>query len=76
MKINATEFKAKCLALIDKVHETGEPLLITKWGRVVASLRPEIDRNQKPWLQVRGTAQWSGDPLGPAIDEDEVEALR
>ncbi len=76
MKISATEFKAKCLALIDQVHESGKPVLITKRGRVVASLIPQEDLDQKPWLQVRGTVQWSGDPLKPAVDEQEIEALR
>jgi len=76
MKISATEFKAKCLALIDQVHESGEPVLITKRGRIVASLIPQEDLHQKPWLQVRGMVQWSGDPLKPVVDEQEIEALR
>src|SRR5437762_10842468 len=63
MKISATEFKAKCLALIDQVHESGKPVLITKRGRVVASLIPQEDLDHKPWLLVRGTVQWQGDAL-------------
>ncbi len=38
--IKASEFKAKCLKLIDQVAETGETLVITKNGRPVAELRP------------------------------------
>jgi prevent-host-death family protein len=76
MKITATEFKAKSLALIDRVHETGEPIIITKRGRVVARLVADGDSDTKPWIRVRGCALWNGDPLQPAIDESEVEALR
>ena len=38
--IKASEFKAKCLALMDDVSRTGRPLSITKRGRVVARLIP------------------------------------
>ncbi|MFI5001277.1 MAG: type II toxin-antitoxin system Phd/YefM family antitoxin, partial [Reyranellales bacterium] len=32
-KINASTFKAQCLALIDEVAESGEPITITKRGK-------------------------------------------
>lgn len=38
--IKASEFKAKCLALIDQVARTGRPLLVTKNRKPVAELRP------------------------------------
>ena len=37
-KISATEFKAKCLGLLDDVQKTGEELVITKHGKPVAKL--------------------------------------
>jgi prevent-host-death family protein len=76
MKIAAAEFKAKCLALLDRVREDGQPITITKRGRVVAKLVPAADDDERPWLRVRGRARWIGDPLAPAIDEDEIDALR
>ena len=39
-EIKAGEFKAKCLRLIDEVNETGESIIITKRGKVVARLAP------------------------------------
>ncbi len=36
--INATEFKAKCLGLIDRVTEQGDTFTITKRGKAVATL--------------------------------------
>ncbi len=76
MKIAAAEFKAKCLALLDKVHEEGRSVTITKRGRVVARLVPADEDDERPWLRVRGRARWKGDPFGPVVDEDEVDALR
>ena len=36
----AGEFKTQCLAVMDKVLQTGEPVLITKHGKPVAKLVP------------------------------------
>lgn len=76
MKITATEFKAKSLALIDQVNESGEPIVITKRGRIVARLVPDGEEEARPWLRLRGKARWMGDPLKPAISESEVESLK
>lgn len=37
-QISASEFKARCLALLDDVAATGEPMVITKRGRPLARL--------------------------------------
>lgn len=74
--IPAAEFKAKCLALIDRVRERGEPITITKRGRVVARLVPAGDEDDRPWLRLRGTVKRYDDPFEPAIDESEIEALK
>jgi prevent-host-death family protein len=76
MKLAAAEFKARCLALLDRVHQSGESITITKRGRVVARLIPAGDVDDRPWLGLAHAARWRGDPLAPAIDELEVESLR
>ena len=38
--IKASEFKAKCLKLMDEVAESGEEIVITKHGRPVSKLVP------------------------------------
>jgi len=76
MKVPATEFKAKCLALLDQVRDQGRSITITKRGRVVARLVPAGDEDERPWLRVRGHARWRGDPLAPVVDDDEIDALR
>ena len=43
--IPAGQFKQKCLAILDTVAETHEPVIITKRGKPVARLMPlETDR--------------------------------
>ena len=76
MKVAAAEFKAKCLALLDEVHDHGRAITITKRGRVVARLVPAEDEDDRPWLKVRGRATWTGDPIAPAVEQDEIDALR
>lgn len=38
--VPAGEFKAKCLALLDEVAETGREVVVTKRGRAVARVSP------------------------------------
>lgn len=76
MKLAAAEFKARCLALLDEVHEHGRTLTITKRGRVVARLVPADDDEQRPWMRVRGRARWKGDPFAPAVEDADIDASR
>jgi prevent-host-death family protein len=73
--ITATEFKAKCLHLLDEVQRTGEELVISKRGRPVA--RVVAERASQPWLSLRGKkGGYKGDPFGPAVKESEIDALK
>lgn len=49
--VSATEFKAKCLALLDEVEEHGDVLTITKRGRPVATVQRAKD---KRWRSPEG----------------------
>jgi prevent-host-death family protein len=75
--IGAAEFKARCLKLIDEVHDTGRPLTITKRGRIVATLQPAGDDDEKPWLKLRGRGKYSyKDPFKPAVDPSDWDAIK
>ena len=39
-EITASRFKAQCLALLDEVSASGDPLVVTKHGRPVARVVP------------------------------------
>ena len=75
-KVAATEFKARCLALIDQVHDTGKPITITKRGKPVAVLQPLADEDAKPWLKLRGTITFYKDPFKPVLDESDIDVLK
>lgn len=72
--ITATEFKAKCLQLLDQVQRTGEDLVISKRGKPVA--RVVAERESKPWLALRNKGGFQGDPFEPVLKETEIEALK
>jgi prevent-host-death family protein len=76
--ISASDFKATCLALLDRVNETGRPLLITKRGKVVAQLAPPPPSTPNgKWLGCGvGTGKITGDVVAPAANPDEWNVLR
>jgi prevent-host-death family protein len=76
--VSTSEFKATCLALLDRVYETGEPLLITKHGKVVAQLvPPPVSERSGKWLGCGvGTGKILGDISGPAAEAEEWDVLR
>jgi prevent-host-death family protein len=48
MLISATEFKATCLELMDRVQQTGEEITITKHGKPLAKLAPVEPAHKAP----------------------------
>ena len=77
MKMTATEFKAKCLAVLDRVHASREPVTITKHGRVVAKLVPDVEAGEKPWLRLLARpVRWNGDPFAPVVAERDIDAFK
>ena len=75
--VTATEFKAKCLALIEQVYYSGQPVAISKHGKVMASLVKNVGGNDRPWLKLRGKGIWRDkDPFAPVIKESEVPRMR
>ena len=45
--VSLTEFKAKCLALLDEIEQRGETITITRRGRPAAVLGPPKKRRWK-----------------------------
>jgi len=78
-EIAISEFKAKCLSLLEQVRATRKPLRITRFGKPVAEVIPPspatIDR-EKWFGSMKNTFEILGDIVSPANDEDEWEVLR
>ena len=55
----------------------GGEVVITKRGRVVARLIGDVPGDERPWLALRQRpVRWKGDPLAPAVDRGDIEALK
>ena len=63
--IMASEFKAKCLQLMDRVANTGEQIVITKNGRPVSRLVPYRTKPRTLFGIDRGRIKIVGDIVGP-----------
>ena len=73
--IKASEFKAKCLALMDEVARTGKPVVVTKNGKPVAELRAYTGKRPKSPIGLhKGLIRIDGDIVSPM--DLEWEALR
>ena len=77
--VKASEFKAKCLKLMDQVAETGETLVITKNGRPAAQLGPVtplgpvVSKPATLFGAHRGQIRIKGDIVGPLDEAWEAE---
>lgn len=75
--IRASEFKAKCLAILDEVERTGEPITILKRGRPVARLVPPVlEEGAYPQSSLLGTVEFLGDVVEPVLPAEAWESER
>ncbi len=76
--VKASEFKARCLKILDDVARTGETVAISKRGRVVAELVPPRSRGSAryPQLALRGAGRTLGDIVAPAVPPEAWDAVR
>jgi prevent-host-death family protein len=76
-RVGATEFKARCLELMDRVAERRESYVITKRGKPVAKLAPLDRADDEPLFgRLRGLGEEVGDITGPVVPAEEWDALR
>jgi prevent-host-death family protein len=77
-QVAISEFKAKCLALLEQVHKTKKPILITRFGKPVAEVVPQSPVPEgTEWLgNLADTIEIVGDVVSPVIEENDWEALR
>ncbi len=77
IEVSISEFKAKCLALLEQVRKTREPIRVTRHGKPVAEIvppTPTVDRSK--WIGSLKDSMILGDIISPATDKDEWEAER
>ena len=76
-EIAISEFKAKCLAVLERVRSTKKPIRITRFGKPVAEVVPPTAvEDRKAWIgSMKNSMRITGDIVSPATDEDEWEVL-
>ena len=77
-KMAISEFKATCLAVLERVRRTGRSIVITRRGEPVAEVIPPPPASAGPeWLgALAGRGKISGDLIEPAAGPGEWEALQ
>jgi prevent-host-death family protein len=73
-EIKASEFKAKCLQLLDEVQSTGDEIIITKHGRPVGKLTAYRPRPQSPFGLHQGRIRARDDLTAPTGESWDAEA--
>jgi prevent-host-death family protein len=76
-EIAISEFKAKCLALLEEVQKTKKPIRVTRFGKPIAEVIPSWPPSTNEWMgSMKDEFQILGDIISPASDEDDWEALK
>ncbi len=76
--IAISEFKAKCLGILEEVRKTRKPIRVTRFGQPVAEvIPPSPDKTLGRRLgSMVGTGKIVGDIVGPTGSWDDWEASR
>lgn len=75
VSVPAGEFKAKCLQLIDDVHQDDLDLIVTKRGVPMVRVIPFREEKKKPFSSVIGRCgpiRVVGDIVSPLSEEDTI----
>ncbi len=75
--VAVTEFKARCLSLLEDVARSGQPLVVTKHGKPLARVVPTSNSPMKyPQETLRGTVRILRDLIAPVIRPTDWNAVR
>ncbi len=72
----ASEFKARCLRVMEEVRTRRESVLITKKGRPVARIVPAEKPRENIFGCLKGIVQITGDIESPVVPSSDWEQAR
>jgi len=77
-EIAISKFKATCLEVLERVRRTGKPILVTRFGKPVAEVKPPTEGKLQPRRlgTLASTMEIHGDIVGPISDISEWEAAQ
>lgn len=75
-EIPISKFKATCLAVLERVRVTNQPIRVTRFGKPIADIVPpaNVERSRRRFGTGKGVIL--GDIVSPAIDESDFEAAQ
>lgn len=75
--MNVTDFKARCLAVLDEIERSGDTIVIVRRGKPIARVTgTRAEPVAYPQHGLRGTVETVGDLLAPAVPADAWDAVR
>ncbi|HXJ06705.1 MAG TPA: hypothetical protein VNH65_16495 [Candidatus Acidoferrum sp.] len=76
-EIAISKFKATCLAVLERVRKTGQPIRVTRFGQPIAEINPPggVGRAIRLGGGI-GTMEILGDIVGPIGDMSDWEAAQ
>lgn len=77
-EVAISEFKAKCLGILEEVRKTRRPIRVTRFGEPVAEVVPPSPQKRKGRRMggMAGTAEIVGDIVGPTGSLDDWDAWK
>ena len=77
-EIAISKFKATCLEVLERVRKTRRPILVTRFGKPIAEVKPpSAQKDATDWLgSMAGTARIRGDIVSPATRASDWEVLK
>ena len=77
-EVAISEFKAKCLSLLEEVSKTRTPLRVTRRGKAIADVLPvSPEAEEGSWIGcMSSSVEIVGDIVSPVIDTGTIEALK
>jgi len=75
-EIPISKFKATCLAVLERVRATNQPIRVTRFGKPVADIMPPANVEKPRRRLGTGKGVILGDIVSPVIDESDFEAAQ
>jgi len=77
-EIAISEFKAKCLSLLEEISKTKTPLRVTRRGKALADVIPvSPETDERSWIgSMSSSIDIVGDIVSPVIEIEDIEALK
>lgn len=77
-EVAISEFKAKCLSLLQEVNKTKTPLRVTRRGKAIADVIPaSLEAEERSWIgSMSDSIEIVGDIVSPVVDMETIEALK